>query len=117
MRAVKPNDVHYFLGDFCMGSQTRSPCLSATNSLHEDLRGARKSRQAGAQVERGILLARQSGWAFDPRSPNRALSLRLARLEPLQSWIMAPLWTSCRGVELTLHGCGSRHARFPSVAF
>src|ERR1700731_1929424 len=55
MRAVKPNDVHYFLGDFCLGSQTRSPCLSATNSLHEDLRGARKSRQAGAQVERGIL--------------------------------------------------------------
>src|ERR1700722_4058934 len=66
------------------------------------------------KLKEEFFLARQSGWAFDPRSPNRALSLRLARLEPLQSWIMAPLWTSCRGVELTLHGCGSRHARFPS---
>ena len=29
--------------------------------MQEDLRGARKSRQAGAQVERRILLARQCG--------------------------------------------------------
>ena len=51
----------------------------------------RKAELVTAQVERGILLARQSGWAFDPRSPNRALSLRLARLESKQSRIMAPL--------------------------
>lgn len=67
-----------------------------------------------------ILLARQSGGSFDSRPIDRALSLRPARLEPVQSRIMAPLWSfsrmSSRGTELTLHGCGSRHTRFPTLA-
>jgi len=69
-------------------------CISPTNSLQENLRRARKSRQTGVQVERRIFLARQSGGSFDSRPIDRALPLRLARLEPFQSRIMAPLWSS-----------------------
>jgi hypothetical protein len=49
--SVKRDDVLYFLGDFCMGGQQEDLCLSPTNSLQENLRRARKSRQTGAQVE------------------------------------------------------------------
>ena len=47
------------------------------------------------EIERRIFLARQSGRGFSQRPADRALPLRLARLEPLQS----QSWDgdSCRG--------------------
>src|ERR1700740_2733163 len=57
---VKVHDILYFLGDFCMGPSTGCR-IPPRDSVQENPCRARKSRQAGAQVERRILLARQSG--------------------------------------------------------
>jgi len=92
--SAKPNDVLYFLGDFCMGG--------SRGSLHiADEFIARKSSPCpeittSGQVERRIFLARQSGGSFDSRPIDRALPLRPASLEPVQSRIMAPLWPFSR---------------------
>jgi hypothetical protein len=88
---VKVNDILYFLGDFCMGKPGTGCRIPTADPMHEDLRGARKSRQAGAQTEGGFSLARQSGRTFDSRSTSRAVPLCLTRLESKQSRIVAPL--------------------------
>src|SRR5580704_742356 len=112
--SVKPNDVLYFLGDFCMGNQIRVRAYRRRIECKKIFAVPGNHDKQIAQVERRILLARQSGGSFDSRPVDRALSLRPARMEPLQSRILAPVrsfsWTSSRGAGLTLHGCGSRYA-------
>ena len=118
--SVKANDILYFLGDFCIGNQARileyrrrirCKKIFAVPGNHD--KQARKLKEEFSWLDK-------SGGSFDQWPTNRALSLRLARLESKQSRIVAPLRafsrTPTRRSPLTLHGCGSRHARLPPMA-
>ena len=88
---VKPNDTLYFLGDFCMGSQARVLAYRRRIRCKRIFAVPGNHDKPGAQAERRIFLARQSGRSVDSRTADRALSLCPARLEPVQSRIMASL--------------------------
>jgi calcineurin-like phosphoesterase family protein len=107
--SAKPNDTLYFLGDFCMGSQAR--VLAYRKRIH----CKKISAVPGNHDKQARKLKEEFSWLdnlaeLSIHGHPIVLSLRFARLEPLQSRIVAPLRsfsrTSSRGTELTLHDAG-----------
>jgi calcineurin-like phosphoesterase family protein len=111
--SVKRDDVLYFLGDFCMGGRQR--IFAYRRRIH----CKKIFAVPGNHDNQACKLKEEVSWLDNLAEVSihgqsiRALPLRLVRLEPVQSRIMAPLWsfsrTSSRGTEFTLYGCGSRH--------